>query len=145
MNAPSSLFKLQRFEDLDLATAPAVPPGPVVMVLCAAWCGVCRGFEAATAGVGEDFPLPASWAWIDVEDAADALPSLDVETFPTLAVFRGKELRFFGPILPEAGLLRRSVRAALEGEGRPALPEGFSPAEGQELLALAGAVAHQAG
>lgn len=129
---------LLRFADLDLA-ASAPPPGAVVMVLCAAWCGVCRGFETivqTTAAAGE-----TPWAWIDVEDAADALPSLDVETFPSLAVVRDGELRFFGPILPDGAVLGRSVAAVLAGNGRPALPAGFGAAEGAELLALAAAVA----
>jgi len=68
-----------------------------------------------------------------------------VETFPTLAVIRGGELRFFGPILPDGAILGRSVAAALAGDGRPALPEGFSADEGEEILALAGAVARQSG
>lgn len=137
--APPSLL---RFQDLDLE-GETESAEAVVLLLCAAWCGVCRGFEAATATAAVD--SAAAWAWIDVEDAADALPSLDVETFPTLAVIRAGELRFFGPILPEAGLLGRSVRAALEGGGRPALPAGFSADEGAEILALAAAVARRQG
>ncbi len=144
--SPASLL---RFADLQwpdavavAAAAAAAPAAPVVLVLCAAWCGVCRGFEAATAAAAAGHE--GAWAWIDIEDAADALPSLDVETFPTLAVIRGGELRFFGPILPDGAILGRSVAAALAGDGRPALPEGFSADEGEEILALAGVVARRA-
>lgn len=143
MSAP---FSLLRFEDLDAAVAPAgQAPADVVLLLCAAWCGVCRGFEAVTGEAAQEAAKESAgaWAWIDIEDAADALPSLDVETFPTLAVIRQGELRFFGPILPDGNLLRRSVQAAMAGAGRPALPEGFSRAEGEELLALAAAVARR--
>ena len=139
MSAPISLL---RFEDLDAAFAPAdQAPADVVLLLCAAWCGVCRGFEAVTGEAAKE--AAGAWAWIDIEDAADALPSLDVETFPTLAVIRQGELRFFGPILPDGNLLRRSVQAAMAGTGRPALPDGFSTEEGEELLALAAAVARR--
>ena len=59
-----------------------------------------------------------AWAWIDIEDAADALPSLDVETFPTLAVIRGGELRFFGLQSPgpdlEGCILHRQLLAEYE-------------------------------
>ncbi|WP_416243908.1 thioredoxin domain-containing protein [Azospira sp. APE16] len=138
--SPASLL---RFADLQWPdAADGAPAAPVVLVLCAAWCGVCRGFEAATAAAAAGHE--GAWAWIDIEDAADALPSLDVETFPTLAVIRGGELRFFGPILPDGTILGRSVAAALAGDGRPALPEGFSADEGDEILALAGAVARRA-
>ena len=134
---------LLRFADLQWPdAADGAPAAPVVLVLCAAWCGVCRGFEAATAAAAAGHE--GAWAWIDIEDAADALPSLDVETFPTLAVIRGGELRFFGPILPDGAILGRSVAAALAGDGRPALPEGFSADEGEEILALAGVVARRA-
>jgi len=139
-----SPVSLLRFADLQWSDAnDGAPAAPVVLVLCAAWCGVCRGFEAATAAAAAGHE--GAWAWIDIEDAADALPSLDVETFPTLAVIRGGELRFFGPILPDGAILGRSVAAALAGDGRPALPEGFSADEGEEILALAGAVARQSG
>lgn len=139
--SPASLL---RFADLQWPdAADGAPAAPVVLVLCAAWCGVCRGFEAATAAAAAGHE--GAWAWIDIEDAADALPSLDVETFPTLAVIRGGELRFFGPILPDGAILGRSVAAALAGDGRPALPEGFSADEGEEILALAGVVARQSG
>ncbi len=139
-----SPVSLLRFADLQWPdAAAAAPAAPVVLVLCAAWCGVCRGFEAATAAAAAGHE--GAWAWIDIEDAADALPSLDVETFPTLAVIRGGELRFFGPILPDGAILGRSVAAALAGDGRPALPQGFSADEGEEILALAGAVARQSG
>ena len=144
-----SPVSLLRFADLqwpDAAAAAAAPAAPVVLVLCAAWCGVCRGFEAATAAAAAATAAghEGAWAWIDIEDAADALPSLDVETFPTLAVVRGSELRFFGPILPDGAILGRSVAAALAGDGRPALPKGFSADEGEEILALAGVVARRA-
>jgi len=137
---PASPAPLLRFQDLDLeGSAVSGAPDEVVLLLCAAWCGVCRGFEAVTATAAGEFA--GAWAWIDIEDAADALPSLDVETFPTLAVIRAGELRFFGPILPDGALLGRSVRAALESDGRPALPEAFSTDEASEILALAAAVA----
>ncbi|BBN88611.1 thioredoxin domain-containing protein [Azospira sp. I09] len=138
-----SPVSLLRFADLQWPDdADGAPAAPVVLVLCAAWCGVCRGFEAATAAAAAGHE--GAWAWIDIEDAADALPSLDVETFPTLAVIRGGELRFFGPILPDGAILGRSVAAALAGDGRPALPQGFSADEGEEILALAGVVARRA-
>lgn len=134
---------LLRFDDLPSAHPEGGGgPGDVVLVLCAAWCGTCRGFEVLAAETSARMAGAApAWAWIDIEDAADALPSLDVETFPTLAVVRGGELRFFGPILPDARVLDRSVRAALEGGGAPALPAAFSTDEGDELLALAVRVA----
>ncbi|HET7776106.1 MAG TPA: thioredoxin domain-containing protein [Azospira sp.] len=143
MSESSAPAVLPRFHDLDLAAdgSPSDTGQAVVLLLCAAWCGVCRGFEVATAAAARE--SEAAWAWIDIEDAADALPSLDVETFPTLAVIRAGELRFFGPILPDGGILGRSVRAALEGSGRPALPPAFSTDEGAELLALAAAVARR--
>ncbi|QEL64224.1 thioredoxin-like protein [Oryzomicrobium terrae] len=128
---------LIRFEDLPASTGVGGGgAGEVVLVLCAAWCGTCRGFETIAKTVAERSSCGA-WAWIDIEDAADALPSLDVETFPSLAVVRGGELRFYGPILPDATVLDRTVRAALEGGGAPVLPDGHAVEEGEELVGLA--------
>jgi len=40
------------------------------------------------------------YRWIDIEDEADAIGDIDVETFPTLLVaFQGQVL-FAGPVLP---------------------------------------------
>lgn len=59
-----------------------------VICLCADWCGVCRewrdAFErTAAAHSGLRF------AWVDVEDEAEAMGDVDIETFPTLLIARG--------------------------------------------------------
>lgn len=77
-----------------------------VVNLCAQWCGVCRDWRPALE------PLMAGqsqvrWRWLDIEDEADLLDDLDVETFPTLLVARGADVLFFGPTLPQVDRLAR--------------------------------------
>jgi hypothetical protein len=50
--------------------------------------------------------------WIDIEDEADLLGDLDVETFPTLLVAHGVQVRFFGPLEPQPETVRRMLLAA---------------------------------
>lgn len=81
-----------------------------VICLCAEWCGVCREWraifdEAARANPGVHF------AWIDVEDEADAMGDVDVETFPTLLIARGATPSFFGPVQPSGAQLARLIES----------------------------------
>lgn len=54
------------------------------------------------------------WHWIDIEDDAELLGEVDVETFPTLIVVAPDAVRFAGPLLPHADTLRRVLRACLD-------------------------------
>lgn len=80
----------------------------VVVALCAAWCTTCRDFRAAFAAVADARPA-VSFVWVDVEDDAALLGDLDVETFPTLAIYAGERLRHYGAVLPQAALVERLV------------------------------------
>ncbi len=95
----------------DVATA-----RPLVACLCAAWCGTCRDYRAVFDAVAAGFP-DHEFVWVDIEDESalfdDIDLDLDIETFPTVAVVhRGSALRFFGPVLPQAGALARIVEAS---------------------------------
>jgi len=100
-----------------------------VICLCAEWCGVCREWrgifnEAAAAHPGLHF------AWVDVEDEAQAMGDVDIETFPTVLVARGASPRFFGPVQPSGAQLARLVASLVEA------PEPARvPAEATALLA----------
>ena len=93
-----------------------------VYCLCAAWCGVCTQWRAefdriAAAHAGLTF------AWVDIEDEADLVGDVDVETFPTLLVARGDEPLFFGPVPPQpAGVARLLASLQSAGTSRVAAP-----------------------
>jgi thioredoxin 1 len=77
-----------------------------VVCLCAAWCGVCREWDAVFRALAPDHPQVA-FAWVDVEDDDDAMADMDIETFPTLLVAHGDRVRFFGPVVPSAPQVRQ--------------------------------------
>jgi hypothetical protein len=52
-----------------------------------------------------------AFRWLDIEDEADALGEVDVETFPTLVADDAHALRFAGPVLPQAGHLTRLLQS----------------------------------
>lgn len=86
-----------------------------VVCLCAAWCGVCRGYR-------DDFHrvFPHNGRWLDVEDEAALMPeALDVETFPTLLIARGSQVLFFGPIAPQIAVAERLVCSLSEASSAP--------------------------
>lgn len=114
------------------AARPAVcglAPVRRLVVLCADWCGTCRGYQAVMEAVAARFP---GWraTWIDIEDQAELVDELDVETFPTVLLYEqaasgaaADRLFFFGPMLPHEGTLQRQVeQAEALASGQQALP-----------------------
>lgn len=98
--------------------ADAAPQEWWVICLCAEWCGVCREWrgvfnEAAAAHPGLHF------AWIDIEDEAQAMGDADVETFPTLLIAHGASPRFFGPVPPSGAQLSRLLASLAEAAAPP--------------------------
>ncbi|AEG91605.1 thioredoxin family protein [Ramlibacter tataouinensis] len=110
------------------ALAAPPPTDWQVICLCAQWCGTCREWrgafeQAAAARPGMRF------AWVDIEDEADALGDVDVETFPTLLVAQAGQARFFGPVLPSAAQVERLL-ASLQADAASGRPQP----EAQALL-----------
>jgi hypothetical protein len=48
---------------------------------------------------------------VDVEDQADAMGDVDVETFPTLLIAKGGQVHYFGAMLPQIEVLVRQVQS----------------------------------
>lgn len=116
----------------------AAPPPLTVACLCAAWCRTCDDYRAAFTEVARGHPQ-ARFVWIDIEEHSDVLgDDLDVENFPTLALLRDGELRFFGTLLPHAATLDRMVAAALSDSGWGASVPPAAQALAAPLLALSG-------
>jgi thioredoxin 1 len=80
----------------------------VVVSLCAAWCDTCNEFRASFERIAEARP-DAVFAWLDIEDDSDACGDIEVENFPTLAIYRGNVLLHFGVSLPQEGAVARLV------------------------------------
>jgi thioredoxin 1 len=105
------------------------PPGPVhVACLCAAWCRTCDGyapvFQQVLQGLRTEHPALVLH-WIDIEDEAELLGDLDIETFPTIVVADAAAVRFAGPLTPQPETLQRLLRAVLSvpSPTKPPAPE----------------------
>jgi len=97
-----------------------------VICLCAQWCGVCREWrdafnEAATAHPDVHF------AWVDVEDEAQAMGDVDIETFPTVLIAQGTSPRFFGPVQPSQAQLSRLVTSLMNAPEAARFPPEATP------------------
>lgn len=79
-----------------------------IVCLCAAWCGTCREYEPLFAALQQAQP-GHRYRWIDIEDEADLVGDIDVETFPTLLVAHQGRVLFAGPVLPRLGDAQRLV------------------------------------
>lgn len=103
------------------------PDGRWVACLCAGWCGTCRDYRPVFDQVVAAHP-GMHFLWLDIEEEADLVGELDIETFPTLLIADGPVLRFAGPLLPHAGTLSRLLealdnKAGLTGSADPALTD----------------------
>jgi thioredoxin reductase (NADPH) len=110
----------------------ADPERLVVVALCAAWCDTCTQFRAAYERIAQARPQIA-FVWLDIEDDAEVAGDIDVENFPTLAIYRNGEPLHFGVSLPHETTVGRLVDA-LADSGQPiadapdevaALPDSF--------------------
>ena len=90
-----------------------VASGGWVVCLCADWCVLCRDYRGLLEGVAARHP---AWrfAWVDIEDHADLVGDMDIETFPTLLIADGGGIRFLGPLAPQADTLSRLLASQLE-------------------------------
>ncbi|MFT3859288.1 MAG: thioredoxin family protein [Aquabacterium sp.] len=109
-------------------------PEPVldVVCLCADWCGTCREYKATFDALKQAMPAHR-YRWIDIEDEADFIGEVDVETFPTLLVACQGKVMFAGPVLPRLGDAQRlvEVQVALAREGAWPRPDVLGLPEDQ--------------
>lgn len=109
------------------------PPEPAsagrwtVACLCAAWCRTCEAWQPAFDAHAAAHPS-VQFRWVDIEDAADDIGDLDVETFPTLLVAHEGRPLFFGPVLPRTGAID-ALLASLSGGPLRAIPDADRLAE----------------
>lgn len=101
-----------------------LPASPlVVLALCADWCGTCRDFHPMLERLARTRP-EIVFAWADIEDDAEWVGDIDVESFPTLAVFRAGQPLHFGVSQPQEGVVARLLNALA---ARPAAAAGAVP------------------
>jgi thioredoxin reductase (NADPH) len=80
----------------------------LVVCFCAAWCDTCGEFRQTFDRLADADP-DARYLWVDIEDDAALIGDLDVENFPTLAVYRGGTPLFHGVSLPQEGVVARTL------------------------------------
>ena len=92
-----------------------------IACLCAAWCRLCDDDRPTLQALAAEFThadMHAHWHWVDIEDEAELVGELDVETVPTLVIADDAQVRFAGPVTPQRETLQRLLRATVL-EARP--------------------------
>lgn len=87
----------------------------LVVCLCAAWCYVCDDFRATLAGLARAHGS-TGFLWVDIEDDSELVGEVDIENFPTLAIFRGDTPLYYGVSLPQAAVISRLLRSLSNGD-----------------------------
>jgi len=91
----------------------------LVVCLCAAWCQTCGEFRDTFDELAKAHP-GAGFVWLDVEDDSALVGDIEIENFPTLAVFRGGRPLFYGVTMPQEGVVARTL-ASLGRDDRVAV------------------------
>ena len=87
----------------------------LVVCLCAAWCKTCTEFRATFDRLaGSD--AAAKFVWLDVEDDSALVGDIEIENFPTLAVFRGDKPLFYGVTMPQEGVVARTLASLAQDD-----------------------------
>lgn len=92
-----------------------------VVCLCADWCRACSDYRTVFSQMADEMAqkFPNSrFVWIDVEDRADLVGDLDIETFPTLLVGNNQGLNFLGAVTPQPEVLSRLLHSLLQINAR---------------------------
>ena len=97
-----------------------------VICLCAEWCGVCREWRDAFTQAAAAHP-ELRFAWVDVEDEADAMGDVDIETFPTVLIAREGKPLFFGPVLPSGTQFTRLIASLRDTPAGAAVSDEAAP------------------
>jgi thioredoxin reductase (NADPH) len=91
----------------------------LVVCLCATWCKTCTEFQGTFDRLSQS-GAGAKFVWLDVEDDSALVGDIEIENFPTLAVFRGGKPLFYGVTMPQEGVVARTL-ASLAREDRDAI------------------------
>lgn len=97
--------------------AQRLPAKTLVIGLCAQWCGTCRDFRPLFEQLAAARPQ-ALFVWLDIEDDSGLAGDIDIDDFPTIAVFRGTVPVHFGVSLPHEGIVGRLLAALENGTAR---------------------------
>lgn len=123
------------------AASPA-PSGRLVIGLCAAWCNTCGEFRATFEHLARERPA-TRFVWLDIEDDAEVVGDVDVENFPTVAIYDDDRLLHFGVTLPQGGVVARLLdsfdtsSATFEADAAVAdLPDRLRDAHRQSARAI---------
>jgi len=101
------------------------PPSSELLVacLCASWCTTCSEFRDTFERL-QKANAAARFVWLDVEGDSALMGEIEIESFPTLAVFRGGQPLFYGVTMPQEGVVARTLAAVLRDDARAvAVPE----------------------
>ena len=93
--------------------------GLLVACLCAAWCKTCTEFRSTFDKLAKENE-GAQFVWLDVEADSALVGDIEIENFPTLAVFRGDKPLFYGVTMPQEGVVARTL-ASLTRDDRDAV------------------------
>jgi thioredoxin 1 len=93
---------------LELLARQAADATPIIVALCAAWCDTCGQFRASFENIARARPTML-FVWLDIEDDADICGDIEVENFPTLAIYRRRKVLHFGVSLPHEATVARLI------------------------------------
>jgi thioredoxin reductase (NADPH) len=95
----------------------------LVTCLCASWCTTCSEFRDTFDRLQKAHGA-AKFVWLDVEGDSALMGEIEIESFPTLAVFRGETALFYGVTMPHEAVVARTLASLMRADASAvAVPE----------------------
>lgn len=105
---------LEPVRDRERIRAALVSGQRLVACLCAGWCSSCAAWQSTFTALAHESGGDC-FVWIDIEDHAELVADVEVETLPVLLVQSGASgPGFLGPIEPRAAIVRALLQRAEE-------------------------------
>lgn len=85
---------------------------PLVVCMCAAWCGNCEEWKAEFTAAARENAHSGCYVWLDIDDHFDMVTEVDLETLPVLLVHRREGVAFLGTFRPDRATLLALIRGS---------------------------------
>lgn len=84
---------------------------PLAVCLCAGWCNNCEEWKNELAQLSDEH-RDCCFVWLDIDEHPDMVAEVDLDVLPVLALYKGEEVAFLGPIRPDKQTVSTLIKSA---------------------------------
>lgn len=81
----------------------------LIVGLCASWCNNCADWRRTVSLLAEKY-REFCFVWLDIDEHADMVAEVDLETLPVLLVQDNDQVLFLGSVIPKKDVTERIIQ-----------------------------------